>query len=59
MAIKHVAILLSLAVLIVIGVQCIRGEYLKAGALLLVSIICIGGGLSAQTPSGRTKSTSA
>jgi hypothetical protein len=55
----QVAIVLALLDIAVVFGLCIYGDYISAVGMTAMGIICIGGGLIAQAPYGRTTSTSA
>lgn len=59
LSVKLIAVLLAIASVGVVTYLCVRGCFLDAFGFALLAIVCIGGGLFAQTPHGRTMSTSA
>lgn len=59
LSVKLIAVLLTIASASVVTYLCVRGCVLDAAGFALLAIVCIGGGLFAQTPHGRTMSTSA
>jgi hypothetical protein len=59
MTTNQVAIALALLDIAVVIGLCIYGDYISAVGMTVMGILCIGGGLLAQTSSGRTMDTSA